>query len=285
MSQVILTPTSEQYPSDLLHAKPVPECLYCDGDLSVLGLPAISIVGSRDISSYGEAVIRLLIPSLVRAGLVVVSGLAYGVDAAAHRAVLAEGGRCVAVLGSALDRIYPASHGGLYKKICSTGCVISEYPPGTGPQQYHFPARNRIVAALSSVVLIVEAGEKSGTLTTARHAHDLGRTVCVVPSDITRLQSVGVNALLKDGATPITSADDILALYRTETLVQSAIPLKPALTGSPALLYDLVSRGIHTLEGLIQTTGWDIPRLHTTLSILEIDGYIVCKQNQWLKTS
>ena len=285
MVQHILIPEDSAYPSDLEHAHPPPEQLYYEGDISLLNLPSISIIGSRKMSAYGQAVLNLLVPAFVRAGLIIVSGLAYGVDVAAHRRALAEKGRCVAVLGSGLDVVYPSAHLGTYREIIENGCCLTEYPAGTQPYPGNFPARNRIVAALSPVVLIIEAGERSGTLSTARHAHEMGRTICVVPGDILREQSKGVNTLLKEGATPVTAAEDVLQFYGAELKTYSHAELHPALTGSPRFLYDCILRGPTTVEGLLKETNWDISRLYSTLSILEIDGYITCNQQQWLTTS
>jgi DNA processing protein len=263
-----------------------PEELFVQGSLEALKLPCISIIGSRKISPYGEQVANLLIPGLVKSGLTIVSGLAYGIDSLAHKIALRHGGKCVAVLGSGLDRIYPAIHASLYRTIIEAGgCALSEYPPGTTPQKYYFPARNRIVAALSGATLIIEAGEKSGTLITARCALDEGRDVLVVPGDITRESSAGITSLLKQGAHPVASVEDVLSFYAMYPLLSVASDLLPALTGSPATLYDLISHGHDLTDQLVQRTGWSIGKVQSVLSVLELDGYIYFKGNKWLRTS
>jgi DNA processing protein len=188
--------------------------LYFEGDDSLLEFPCISIVGSRKMTPYGREVIHRLVPDLVKAGLTIVSGLAYGVDAEVHRVMLASGGKGIGVLGGSFDRLYPASHHALYQTMLRSGSLmLTEYPPGTSPRQYHFPARNRIIAAISNVTLLVEAGEKSGSLSTAQAALEANQVVCVIPSDITREGSLGALRLLKQGAIPVATASDILEHY------------------------------------------------------------------------
>ena len=277
--------TDSSYPVLLHHAKGAPAALFYEGDLEACSAPCISVIGSRSMSGYGQQVVQLLVPGLVKAGLTIVSGLAYGIDSYAHRVALRQKGLCVAVLGSSLDRIYPRVNEQLAKDIVSNGgCIFSEYPPGTDPERGHFPERNRIVAGLSPVTLIIEAGEKSGTLITARQALDAGREVCVVPADITREQSKGTHQLLKQGARPVTSVEDVILLYGKSELVTSYEPLRPALTGSLATLYDLISCGVETLDALIAKTGWSLTHIQSLLTVLELDGYIFLKNNQWLKT-
>lgn len=275
---------SETFPELLLESKGFPQSFFYQGDLGVAGRPCISIVGSRASTAYGERVARILVPELVRAGLCIVSGLAYGIDSYVHELALLNGGSCIAVLGSGLQRIYPRRNAGLLDRILeSGGCAISEYAPDVGPQAYHFPARNRIVASLSPVTLIIEAGEKSGTLITAQFAIDGGRQVCVVPGDITRPGTKGILKLMKDGAHPIASAADILQLYGVglePSIVQS---FQPALTGSLATLYDFISCGVETVEDLMVRSGLAISELQSVLSVLELDGYIYNKQNRWQK--
>lgn len=172
------------------------------------------------MTTYGREVIHRIVPDLIRAGLTIVSGLAYGVDAEAHRVMLLCKGRGIAVLGTSLETTYPASHTSLRRQLVAQGSLIlSEYPPGTSPQKYHFPERNRIIAALSGVTLIVEAGEKSGSLSTAQAALDANQVVCVIPGDITREGSLGALRLLKQGAEPVACAQDILEHYRHPTTV------------------------------------------------------------------
>ena len=273
---------SPHYPILLNEGRPAPEAVYIEGAAEVLKRPTLSVIGSRKMSAYGRAVLQLILPPLVRAGLVIVSGLAYGVDGEAHRITLEEGGTGVAVLGSGLDAIYPRAHVGLAGALIEKGgALLSEYPPGTIGNKWHFPARNRLIAALSPVLLIIEAAELSGTFSTARAALEIGRDVCVVPADITRIESAGVLRLLKDGARPITCAEDVLSLYQQRLPISIESVLRPALTGSLATLYACISQGAHSLDRLVQETGLAINTVNALLSVLELDGYITLHQSQW----
>jgi DNA processing protein len=256
--------------------------MYMEGDAAVFQHQSLSVIGSRKMSAYGAAVLRLLLPPLVHMGLIIVSGLAYGVDAEAHRITLEHQGRGIAVLGSGFDRIYPRAHVGLARQLVERGGVLlSEHPPGTLAFKGHFPARNRLIAALAPVLLIIEAAEYSGTFSTARAALDLGREVCVVPADITREQSSGVLRLLKDGARPVTCAEDILALYQLTLPIEARTPLRPALTGSLATLYACISQGATVVDTMTRATGLTIATINALLSVLELDGYITYRQSQW----
>jgi DNA processing protein len=199
------------YPAALIAIEDPPPVLWTRGDVVALSTPAVAIVGSRAASPYGLAVAEQLAADLAARGLVIISGLARGVDSSAHRGALAAGGMTVAVLGSGVDVMYPPEHASLAKAIdAAGGAVISELVPGTGPQQRFFPLRNRIISGLSRAVVVIEAGEKSGSLITARCALDQGRDVLAVPGNILSGRNRGAHALLKDGARIVESADDIL---------------------------------------------------------------------------
>lgn len=188
-----------------------PALLLCvRGDVAALTAPCVSIVGSRAATSYGLAVARELAADLARAGVVVVSGLALGIDAAAHRGALEAGGRTVAVLACGADRVYPARHRQLAAEIVRNGAIVSEMPPGTAPLPQFFPLRNRLISALASAVVIVEARERSGSLITAVHAANQGVDVFAVPGPIHAPTSAGPNRLLKEGAFLVSEAADIL---------------------------------------------------------------------------
>jgi len=184
--------------------------------LYVLGVttsaPAVAVVGTRKCTRYGLNLAEAFGHALSRAGWTTVSGLAKGIDAAAHRGTLQGQGRAVAVLGSGVDVVYPVENTDLYRSILrSGGAMVSEYPPGTRPDRWRFPARNRIIAGISSAVVVVEAGVKGGALITARLAAEMGRPVLVVPGDVDRAASVGCNLLIRDGAHPVLGVDDLLA--------------------------------------------------------------------------
>ena len=210
--------SSPFYPALLRAVHDPPPGLFVRGgaDLELLGRPAVAIVGARACSGYGAAAARTLARDVARAGLVVVSGLARGVDAEAHRGALEAGTPTVAVLGCGIDRDYPAAHAELARRIAETGLIVSEYAPGIEPAPWRFPARNRIVAGLAAATAVVEARERSGALITADLALEEGREVFAVPGEITSALSAGTNALLKLGASPLTCADDILSCFGLE---------------------------------------------------------------------
>ena len=193
---------------------------------AVLAAPAVAIVGARRATPYGIGVAEALAAGLAEAGFTVVSGLARGVDAAAHRAALAAGGRTVAVLGSALDCLYPPEHRDLARRCAASGAVVTEFPPGTKPLPHHFPRRNRIIAGLSLATVVVEAAERSGSLSTARHAADSNREVFAVPGPIGAPLSAGCNALLRSGAGLVTGVEDILE--------ELGVPVPPTASTDPA---------------------------------------------------
>jgi DNA processing protein len=232
----------------------------------VLSAPSVAIVGSRAASPYGLAVAERLAADLAASGLVIVSGLARGVDSAAHRGALSAGGVTVAVLGSGADVIYPAEHAPLARAIDATGAVISELVPGTRPQQWFFPLRNRIISGLSRAVVVIEASEKSGSLITARCALDQGREVLAVPGNVLSGKSRGAHALLRDGAKIVESADDILEeLGMTGAGTRAAGggpgPAASASTGRDPVLDSLVPGEASDLDEISERSGLNAPRL------------------------
>ena len=196
-----------------IHDPPPQLFLRGSADPAILSEPAVAVVGARACSPYGRNVARSLARELAAAGLVVVSGMARGIDGEAHRGALESSGRTVAVLGCGIDRDYPAAHAELARRIAENGLVVSEYEPGVEPAPWRFPARNRIIAGLCSSTLVVEARERSGALITADFALEEGRDVLAVPGEITSSLSAGTNALLKLGAAPVAAASDVLELY------------------------------------------------------------------------
>jgi DNA processing protein len=185
------------YPPLLSELHDPPESLFVRGAVEALSEPGVAVVGARSCSAYGAQVARSLSRELAAAGLVIVSGLARGVDGEAHRGALEGGGRTVAVLGCGIDRDYPRSHAELARRIVPWGAVVSEYPPGVEPAPWRFPARNRIIAGLALAIVVVEARERSGALITADFALELGRDVFAVPGEITSGLSAGTNDLLR----------------------------------------------------------------------------------------
>jgi DNA processing protein len=200
----------EAYPDLLNHLPDPPFVLWTKGDAGFLNRPAVAVVGSRAASPGALATARVLGRGLAAAGVTVVSGLALGVDGAAHRGALEAGGTTVAVLGCGVDLIYPAEHHTLVREVLERGAIVSELPPGTPPMAWHFPLRNRIISGLSLAVVVVEATFKSGSLITARAALEQGRSVLAVPGEVAAGRHRGCHALIKDGARLVETTDDIL---------------------------------------------------------------------------
>lgn len=262
------------------------KALYYLGDsfLELLDKPCVAIVGSRRVSPYGSFVTTQLATELARAGVVIISGLALGVDSIAHQAALKAGGKTIAVLPCGLDTIYPASHRNLAKHILqSGGALVSEYDiGGSTPKKYQFIARNRIIAALSHVVLLTEAAVKSGSLHTAHFALELGIDVVAVPGNITSPTSAGTNGLLKIGAQPITDATDILELLGIREVAQSS-RYQPANDTERIILECLDDNPATTAELLIHSR-LTPPEINRALTMLEINGVIASSTDRWQRT-
>ena len=201
---------TEDYPQLLREIADPPLHLWTEGDRAALSAPGVAIVGARAASEEGRTTAYEIAFDLARAGIVVISGLARGVDSAAHRGALDAGGKTIAVLGTGIDLVYPAENTELARRIAERGLLVTEFPLGSAPEDWHFPRRNRIISGLSKVVVVVEAREKSGSLITARLAADQGRDVMAVPGSVIDGRNRGANALLKDGAKLVESAVDIL---------------------------------------------------------------------------
>jgi DNA processing protein len=242
-----------------------------EAELELLGRLAVAIVGARACSAYGRHVARLLGRELAAAGLVVVSGLARGVDGEAHRGALEAGGSTVAVLGCGIDRDYPAAHAELAAGICAGGgLIVAEYAPGVEPAPWRFPARNRIVAGLCVASIVVEARERSGALITADFALEEGREVFVVPGEITSALSAGSNALLRLGATPLLASSDVL----TPLGIEPAVAAAPEPSAGAAAVLDHVRAGPLGADELARLTGLDAARLAGALCELELAGLV-----------
>jgi DNA processing protein len=268
------------YPAALTTIADPPPVLWTRGRCDALSAPAVAIVGSRAASPYGLAVAEQLAADLAASGLAIVSGLARGVDSAAHRGALSAAGMTVAVLGSGVDVVYPPEHASLAKAIDATGAVISELVPGTRPQQWFFPLRNRIISGLSRAVVVIEAGEKSGSLITARCALDQGRDVLAVPGNILSGRNRGAHALLRDGARIVESADDILEELGVVPKVGlasggagRALPAGSA-AGRDPVLACLVPGEASDLDEISERSGLKTPRLLPRLFELELQGLV-----------
>jgi DNA processing protein len=238
--------------------------------LDLLLRPSVAVVGARACSPYGTDVATSLARELARAGALVVSGLARGVDAAAHRGALTAG-VTVAVLGCGIDRDYPRAHAQLAAQIARAGLILSEYPPGVEPAPWRFPARNRIVAGLARATVVVEARERSGALITADLALDEGREVLAVPGEITSYLSHGTNALLRLGAIPVTCAADVLEVLGLDP---APPPTRAALEPRLAIVHAAVVDAPSAVDQLIRRTGLGAGHVAAALAELELRGLV-----------
>jgi DNA processing protein len=276
----LLTLDSAQYPDSLRSIPDSPVLLYCRGGLQWLERPAVAIIGSRAATEYGRRVSALLAAELVAAGLTVVSGAAYGIDAAAHRGALQAGGGTVAVLGCGVDVVYPRSHAGLFREMVDCGVLVSEYPLGAPPEGFRFPARNRIISGLVKGVVVVEATEKSGSLITARLALDQGREVFAVPGRIDSPKSVGTHRLLQQGAHLVQTVEDILEGLswagsafgpgRQQREMDPTLPVTP----QERLLLDHLDTYPRDIDTIVRMTDFAIVELHGLLLQLELKGLV-----------
>ena len=254
-----------------IHDPPPGLFLRGKAEAALLALPAVAIVGARACSAYGRQIARSVARELASAGLVVVSGLARGVDAEAHRGALEAGGITVAVLGCGIDRDYPAANRELARQIAAGGLVVSEYAPGVEPAPWRFPARNRIVAGLCSASVVVEARERSGALITADFALEEGREVFAVPGEITSALSAGSNALLRLGATPLTCAQDVLESFG----LVAADRVEPAVGAAAGLVLMRVREAAAGADELVRATGLSAEELAVALTELELAGVVI----------
>lgn len=210
-----ITILDENYPSLLKEIYQPPWVLFAKGDLSLLGKePKLAVVGSRQATQYGKNAIKLMFPLLVEKGVLIVSGLAVGIDTLAHEYTMKNGGHTIAVIAGGLDHIYPKENADLAKELMETQLIVSEYPPAVKPNRWHFPARNRIISGMSNGTFIIEAKRKSGSLITANYAVNEGREVFSLPGSIFNPYSLGTNDLIQQGAKLVTSSEDILEELR-----------------------------------------------------------------------
>lgn len=264
----------KQYPPYLLEISSVPKQIYYLGEPLVDYLPAVSIVGSRKITRYGEEVTYKLAYDLAKQGITIISGLALGVDGVAHKGALDAGGRTIAVLAGGLDEITPASHRNLAIDILRKhGTILSEYEPGTASFKQNFIARNRIVSALSDMVIITESAEAGGSLKTASFALEQGKLVGAIPGNITSSQSIGTNNLIRSGAIPITSAQDILdalGLQASEKAREEVF----GDTKEEQIIIDIIKEGITDLDQIQIKSELEPAVFSQTITMLEISAKI-----------
>jgi DNA processing protein len=277
-----ISPLSHHYLQILEPLAKCPKELYIMGDLPEQRRASVAIVGTRKPTAYGKEVTHQLAFALAKRGVVIVSGLALGVDGLAHTAALEAGGTTIAVLANGLPRIYPAAHKHLARRIINEGgAVISEYEPDSAARGYQFLERNRLVSGLADAIVITEAAQRSGTLNTAAHALEQGKDVFVVPGNITSPLSAGCNALLKQGALPATSPDDILEVIAPELLkTQAVLPLGQ--NASESAIIALLQAGVRDGDELQQRSKLPPSDLNQSLTMLEIAGTVrSLGGNQW----
>jgi len=268
-------PSNKLFPQALKDIPQPPRELYVEGNIEpLLPKPKLTVVGSRKVTAYGRAVTEQLVRGVVARGVVIVSGLALGVDSAAHQATLDAGGQTIAVLPSGLDAIYPSGHTNLARQIVKKGGVLlSEYPPKTITFKTNFIARNRLVSGLSSAILITEAAEKSGSLHTANFALEQGKDVLVVPGPITNPTSAGCNNLIKVGATPVTCVDDILNALKIAALPIGSYEIN-ADSEEEYIILSLIQKGTNDGDELLKSSKLTANVFQQIISMLEITGRI-----------
>ncbi len=273
----VVTIVDDNYPPLLRESHNAPAVLFYRGTLPRANHILVAVVGTRVATEYGKTTTARLVEPLVHSGLGIVSGLALGIDGLAHEAALAAGGRTYAVVGTGLDQTYPPQHAGLAERIVQKGgALISEFPLGTGPQSYNFPQRNRIVAGMCAGTLVVEAGEKSGALLTAKLALDENRDVFCVPGDITRETSAGTNKFIRLGAQLVTCASDVLTALNLQPNTGN-VTATPAFEGNTpeekSILLHLSSTPVHVDE-LAGLCDCDPSVITATLAVLELQGHV-----------
>ncbi len=272
----VVTLGDAAYPATLLEIPDPPVLLYVKGDLALLARPSVAVVGARSATPQGEANAEAFSTALSEAGLTIVSGLALGIDGAAHRGGLAGPGSTVAVIGTGADRIYPARNAALARRIAEAGAIVSEYPLGTAPLAYNFPRRNRIIAGLATGVLVVEAALKSGSLITARLATDCGREVFAIPGSIHSPVARGCHQLIRDGAKLVESAADILEELRLAPPPTPApdAPVPPSEDDETARVLCALGHDPVDLDTLVHRTSLTPEALYAILLTLELDGRV-----------
>jgi DNA processing protein len=273
--------TAAAYPPRLRMIADPPPLLYAKGHLCAEDNMAVAVVGSRSASEYGRRVARNLCRELASLGFTVISGMARGLDGAAHEATLSAGGRTIAVLGSGVDRPYPPEHEKLYYRISESGAVLSEFPMGTGPLAFNFPARNRLISGLSLGVLVVEATEKSGSLITAALALEQGREVFAVPGEVGASRSRGTHRLIRQGAKLVETAADIIEEIAPQLLNRARLSrpcaqrvLPQQARAEARRVFALLQERSAQIDELIERSGLSPAEVSEILLDLELQGYV-----------
>jgi len=271
----VLTYKDEEYPSRLKEIYDFPPILYIRGELLPQDEWAVAVVGTRRATVYGRQVTEEIVSELAHNKITIVSGLAKGIDSIAHKSALAAGGRTIAVFASGLDIVYPAEHAKLAREIMEQGALVSDYPLGIPPKAEHFPRRNRIMSGMSLGVLIVEAGEASGALITARLALEQNREVFAIPGSILSPLSRGTNRLIQEGAKLVLSYEDILEeLNLTMTAKQIELKEVPSLSQEESLILRYLSAEPAHIDEVCRASGLPIFTVSSTLAMMELKGLV-----------
>ena len=271
----VLTWDDQAYPDRLRQIVQSPFVLYIKGQILAEDTWAVAIVGTRRYSAYGRQVAENITHTLARNGITIISGLARGIDGIAHKTAIDAGGRTIAVLGSGLDILYPPEHRSLAEEISKEGALISDYPLGTPPDGSNFPPRNRIISGLSKIIIVIEAGERSGALITATYAAEQGKEVFAVPGKISAPMSKGANLLIKQGAHPLLDPQDVLDLLNM-TLVAEQRVIRKALPSDPkeAVLYQAVGEEPLHVDEICSQVNLPIEEVTSTLALMELKGMV-----------
>ncbi|MBU3189241.1 DNA-processing protein DprA [Clostridium bowmanii] len=267
----------DKYPKKLKNYDDAPFILFYKGNIMPLNEGYnISIVGSRKCSNYGKDVTKIICRDLCANNINIISGMAKGIDSFAHESCLDNEGYTCAVLGSGLDIVYPKENLKIFKKIVESGCVISEFLPGTPPYAHNFPLRNRIISALSDIIIVIEAGEKSGSLITANLALEQGKDVMAVPGSIFSNESKGTNKLIKDGAFPLTCVSDIFNLMGVEIRNENKATIRSFNSEIHKGLYSIINDSPLHINDIIRVTNIDIKQLYEVLFEMQIKNEVLC---------
>jgi DNA processing protein len=272
----VLTWEDEEYPVALREIPAAPPVLFLRGQMEPVDQWSIAVVGTRRLSAYGRLMTRDLVSGLTRNGITIVSGLARGIDGIAHKTALEQGGRTIAVLGCGIDKVYPPEHRELAHEIVDgRGAILSDYALGTEPDSKHFPARNRLISGLSLGVLVIEAGEKSGALITAKFAIEQDRDVFAVPGNVNSPVSVGPNRLIQQGAKLVMRIEDILEELNLRMIAEKAAAhvILPDTPEEASLLTSLSSQPLH-IDELGRLTGLPSSIVSSTLTLMELKGMV-----------
>ncbi|MEQ1935847.1 MAG: DNA-processing protein DprA, partial [Fimbriimonadaceae bacterium] len=265
----------DAYPSILSEVEFTPPALFIDGDWTCVNEPTVAIVGTRNASTYGKAVSQKFASALASAGVTIVSGGALGVDAAAHRGALEAGGKTVAVMITGIEAAYPREHEALFRQIKKEGCLVSQFAVGAKKLQWDTRplARNQTIAALSQAVLVIEAPYRSGALSTAHAANDLGRQIFVVPANIDNLNYKGSHSLIRDGATLVDHPDQLLEALNIRPHVRQVIAVE--VSDSQKLVLSVLSTTPIPSEFIVERTGLDTAQVMSELTLLELEGLVI----------